>query len=490
VTGSAGRSAYLGIDLGTSGLKLTLIGSDGTVIGEAEASYDVDTPQPGHAETDPAQWARALDEARAALFGSLPGGGEPPTVASIGVTGQMHGVVLVGPDGRPVRPAVLWPDQRAVSSLGAWHALPQTVRRRLGNPLVAGMAGPILSWLREHEPRSVAAAVAVMSPKDWLRALLTSDRTTDRSDASATLLWDVVSDDWSKEALQLAGVGVEQLPRVVPSDDVVGTTPVTAPGSSREEQVPVVAGGADTACALAAVRAAAVGAEGHEAVGRGADRADILVVNVGTGIQILRPAEAALAGPSPVTHLYADTEGGWYEMLAIQNGGFALSWVQAQLGVGWDEFVRIAASAPPGSSGVVFVPFLTGERGGVASTSSTASWQGLIPTVGRAELARAALEGLAFTIRRGIEVLGADPGPVLLCGGGSREPWLQQLIVDVVGLPMRHVQLRSASAVGAATLAARGVGARLTVPAIVTDLVPSPDDALESAYERWLAAIR
>ncbi|HET6687307.1 MAG TPA: FGGY family carbohydrate kinase, partial [Jiangellaceae bacterium] len=292
MTESAGRSAYLGIDLGTSGLKLTLVDSDGTVIGEAEASYGVDTPQPGHAETDPAEWARALDEARTALFGSLPGGAEPPAVASVGVTGQMHGVVLVGHDGRPVRPAVLWPDQRAVSSLGAWHALPQTVRRRLGNPLVAGMAGPILSWLREHEPWSVAATAAVMSPKDWLRALLTSDRTTDRSDASATLLWDVVSDDWSKEALQLAGVSVEQLPSVVPSDDVVGTTPIMAPGLSGEEQVPVVAGGADTACALAAVRAAAVGAEGHEAVGRGADRADILVVNVGTGIQILRPAEA------------------------------------------------------------------------------------------------------------------------------------------------------------------------------------------------------
>ena len=139
---------------------------------------------------------------------------------------------------------------------------------------------------------------------------------------------------------------------------------------------------------------------------------------------------------------------------------------------------------------LLFVPFLTGERGGVASTSSTASWQGLTPTVGRAELARAAFEGLAFTIRRGVDVLGAPAGPVLLCGGGSREPWLRQLIADVVGLPMRHVQLRSPSAVGAAVLAARGVGGRLTVPATVTDLVPAPDDALESAYERWLRAIQ
>ncbi|HJU98554.1 MAG TPA: FGGY family carbohydrate kinase [Jiangellaceae bacterium] len=481
---SASRSAYLGIDLGTSGLKLTLVGSEGTVIGEAEASYGVHTPRPGHAETDPAEWAGALDEATSVLFGSLPEGGEPSRVASIGVTGQMHGVVLVGDDGKPVRPAVLWPDQRAVPSLSAWRALPAAARERLGNPLVAGMAGPILSWLGEHEPRSLAATEVVMSPKDWLRAVLTSDRTTERSDASATLLWDVVADTWSKEALQLAGVSVEQLPRVVSSDGVVGTTPITVPGRSGEEAVPVVAGGADTACALAAVRVAAAGVAGPEA-------ADILVVNVGTGIQVLRPAVTALASASPVTHLYADTEGGWYEMLAIQNGGFALSWVQAQLAAGWDELVALATSAPPGSSGAVFVPFLTGERGGVASTSSTASWRGLTPTVGRAELARAAFEGLAFTIRRGIDVLGAQPGsPMVLCGGGSREPWLRQLIADVVGLPMRHVQLRSASAMGAAVLAARAVGGQLTVPATVTDLVPAPDEALASAYERWLGAIR
>jgi xylulokinase len=348
------------------------------------------------------------------------------------------------------------------------------------------MAGPILSWLREHEPRSLAATEVVMSPKDWLRAVLTSDRTTERSDASATLLWDVVTDSWSTEALQLAGVGVEQLPRVVSSDDVVGTTPITVPGRSGAEHVPVVAGGADTACALAAVRAAAGGAAGPEAL----DVADVLVVNVGTGIQLLRPVAAAPVSPARVTHLYADTERGWYEMLAIQNGGLALAWVQAQLGAGWDEFVGMAASAPPGSSGAVFAPFLTGERGGVASTSSTASWQGLTASVGRAELARSAFEGLAFTIRRGIDLLGRQAGPVLLCGGGSREPWVRQLIADVVGLPMRHIQLRSASAIGAAVLAARGVGDRLAVPATVTELVPAPDVALASAYERWLGAIR
>jgi xylulokinase len=474
---------FLGVDLGTSGLKFTLVGSDGTILGEAEASYDVHARRPGYAETDPAEWARALDEGSAALFRMLTANGEPAALASIGVTGQMHGVVLVGEGGNPVRPAVLWPDQRAASSLAAWRALPETVRGRLGNPLVAGMAGPILSWLGEHEPSSLAATAVVLSPKDWLRGLLTGDRSTDRSDASATLLWDVVSDTWSRDAVRLAGLTMEQLPNVVSSDYVVGTAWITAAGLPPGEGIPVVAGGADTACALTALTAAGVQA----AMPR--DGRDALVVNVGTGIQILRRSEVASAGRTPVTHLYADTDGGWYTMLAIQNGGLALTWVQAQLGVGWDEFVRLAMSASPGSSGALFLPFLTGERGGVASESSTASWVGLGPTISRADLARSAFEGLAFTIRRGIEVLGGHSGPVLLSGGGSREPRVRQLIADVVGLPMRHVRLRSASAVGAAVLAARGVGAQLPVPATVVVLTPSPHDALESAYARWVAMV-
>jgi xylulokinase len=495
VTASVGRAAYLGADLGTSGLKLALIGVDGTLLDEAEAAYDVRTPRPGHAETDPADWARALLDAATALFGRAPRE-QARAVVSIGVTGQMHGIVLIAHDGKPVRPAVLWPDQRAASSLDAWRALPESVRERLGNPLAAGMAGPILSWLRQHEPRSIAATAAVMSPKDWLRGLLTSEPTndpvTEHSDASATLLWDVVSDTWSTEAVQLAGITDAELPEVVPSDALVGTTPF---GSGRPRSggpwgsgVPVVAGGADTACALAALQVAAASTTAPEPAAPAA-RSDLLVVNVGTGIQILRPAVQPSAAATPLTHQYADTEGGWYRMQAIQNGGLALSWVQAVLGVGWDELVRLARSGSAGSSGAVFVPFLTGERGAVAPLTSTASWRGLTPAVGPAELARAAFEGLAFTIRRGIDSLGGHSGPVLLSGGGSRDPWVRQLIADVVGLPMRHVRLRSASAVGAAVLAARGVGEQLPVPATITNLDPSPDEALESAYRRWVREI-
>lgn len=428
--------------------------------------------QPGVAETDPAEWAGALAAAGHELSARV---GGLRTVAAVGVTGQMHGVVLVDPSGRPVRPAVLWPDQRAASVLGSWRTLPAETRDRLANPVAAGMAGPILSWLATHEPASLHVADLVCSPKDWVRARLTADRATDRSDASATLLWDLVADDWSAPAVRLAGLRAEQLPEVVASDRVVGTTGPEA-GGFLPAGVPVVAGGGDTPCALAALQA-------------GVDDPVPLVANLGTGIQLLRPSRSVGAAGVPGTHLYADTAGGWYRMLAIQNGGLALSWVQAQLGVDWAGLLQLARSAPAGSSGVVFVPFLTGERGGVAGPAATASWRYLRSDVGRADLARAAFEAMAFTVRRGLELLDGSGAGVLLSGGGSREPWVRQLVADAVGRPLRHVRLRSASAVGAARLAAQGVGHLLDVPATVSEVVPEAAGALEEAYRRWCAAV-
>jgi xylulokinase len=307
--------------------------------------------------------------------------------------------------------------------------------------------------------------------------VLTGERATERSDASATLLWDAVSDGWSQDALRLSGLSRAQLSPVVGSDAVVGRARFGPAAVPVADDVPVVAGGADTACALTALTTVGAPDGWH----------DSLVVNVGTGVQILRPGLEAGPRLDPVTHLYADTDGGWYEMLAIQNGGLALSWVQNVLGLRWPELVAAARQARPGAGGATFVPFLTGERGGVAPPGATSSWTGLTRSTGRAELARAAFEGVAFAIRRGVELLGGARGPVLLSGGGAREPWVRQLIADVIGAPTRYVDLRSASALGAAVLAARGVGYDLPVKAAVVDVLPSHDAELDEAYQRWSA---
>lgn len=479
-------ATYLGIDLGTSGLKLTLVGADGSVVAEAEGAYDVQSPRPGWAETDPLDWERALGlcldrlAASSAVVGPLAG-----PVAGVGFSGQMHGVVLSSPAGVPLRPALLWPDRRAASVIGRWQELAPEVRGGLANPLVPGMAGPLLTWLSEHEPALVRDAV-VASPKDFLRRRLNGsdssrDRFGDRSDASATLLWDLVADDWSGPALSLAGVRREQLPVMAASSSVVGATAVLASRGLAAGEVPVVTGAGDTAAALAGLAASGAVPEGA------------VVVNAGTGIQILRTGVRPSARVDPLTHLYCDASGGWYEMLAIQNGGFALTWAQRQLAASWDSSVALAAAVPPGSRGALFLPFLTGERGGVAPPGATAGWRSLTTSTERPELLRAAFEAYAFTVRRGLEVLGSPEGPVVLSGGGGRDPWVRQLLADVLGRSLSYVSLRSASAVGAAVLAGRGVGVELDVPATVVRTDPSgPNvrDRLDEAYARWVAELQ
>ncbi|MFD2090492.1 FGGY family carbohydrate kinase [Blastococcus deserti] len=423
----------LGADLGTSGLKLVALDPGGSVVAEAERRYALDRSAPGRAEIDVATWRSALDDALAALAPDLRGA----RVAALGFSGQMHGAVLVDEDGRALRPALLWPDQRATGELARWRALPDPDRAALANPLVPGMTGPMLAWLARHEPDVVVRAATVLLPKDALRAtLLRGSTATDRSDASATLLWDVVADDWSAAAATAAGVPAELLPAVRPSHVVAGTAQLPL------GEVPVVVGGADTPLAL-------VAAGGPDTQ-----------INLGTGVQLLRPLVDPQPVLEPVVHTYADTAGGWYAMAALQNGGSAWEWVCGVLGLSWAEFLRAAESAPAGAGGVVFRPFLTGERGGIAGPDDRGSWTGLHPGATRADLARSAVEGVASAVAGAAALLGGLSGsePVVLSGGGARAAVVQQALADALGSPVRHLRMRSASAIGAAVLAGRGVG--------------------------------
>jgi xylulokinase len=450
----------LGADLGTSGLKVLALDEDGTALAEAERGYEPDRPQPGWAESDVGTWRSAFEDVLAELAPAVDG----RRVRALGLAGQMHGAVLVDARGAALRPALLWPDGRAVGELERWRALAAADRAALANPLVPGMTGPMLAWLARHEPATLARAASVLLPKDALRAALVPGAgaaVTDRSDASATLLWDVPGDRWSIAAAAAAGIPPELLPELRPGSDVVGTT---------TGDLPVVVGGADTPLALLAA---------GSRVG--------LHVNLGTGVQVLRPGSEPRPVDDPVVHCYADTDAGWYAMAALQNGGSAWSWVRGVLGLTWRELFDAAATVPAGAGGVVFRPFLTGERGGVAGPAERGGWSGLHPGTTRADLARAAVEGVAFAVGAAVELLDAPGGEaVVLSGGGARSGVVRQLIADVLGRPVRHVPLRSASAVGAAVLAGRGVGIdvvprRETAPPID----PQPSAELRAARERW-----
>ncbi|MGY1607017.1 FGGY family carbohydrate kinase [Geodermatophilus sp. SYSU D00700] len=428
-------AVLLGADLGTSGLKLVALGEDGRLVAETEAGYPVESPHEGWAECAVGTWRAALDDALTRLLPELDG----RPVAGLGLSGQMHGTVLVDDAGAALGPAVLWPDRRAAAEVARWRALPAADRAALANPLVPGMTGPVLAWLAAHRPDRVARAAAVLLPKDALRAALlpgSDPRVTDRSDASATLLWDVVADGWSDAARAAAGVPAGLLPAVRPSAEVAGGAVLGG------VQVPVVVGGADTPLAMLAAGAGAA-----------------LQVNLGTGAQVLRPGWTPVPADDPPVHGYADTGEGWYAMAALQNGASAWAWAAGVLGVPPAELFDLAGTARPGAGGAVFRPFLTGERGGVAGPDDRAAWTGLSAGTTRADLARAAVEGVLSAVAAAAALLGGAPDdPAVLTGGGGRSPLVRQVLADLLERPVTYLSLRSASAVGAAVLAGRGVG--------------------------------
>jgi xylulokinase len=239
-------------------------------------------------------------------------------------------------------------------------------------------------------------------------------------------------------------------------------------------EVPIVVGGADTPLALLA-----------------SGTTTGLQVNLGTGAQLLRPGWAPRPADDPVVHGYADATGGWYAMAALQNAGSAWSWVCGVLGLSWAELFEAAASAPAGAGGVLFRPFLTGERGGVAGPAERGGWTGLRATTTRADLARAAVEGVVFAVGAACDLLDVpDHGaPVVLTGGGARSDVVAQLLADVLGRPVRYLRLRSASAIGAAVLAGRGTGVDV-VPRRPADPQrdPRPAPGLAEAARRWRRA--
>ncbi|HEX6336414.1 MAG TPA: FGGY family carbohydrate kinase [Jiangellaceae bacterium] len=470
-------NAYLGIDVGTSGLKAALVGDDGHLLAAADEPYPISTPRPGRVEADPGGWITAAELATVRVLSDV----AEVTFTAMGVSGQMHGVVLCDESGRPVAPAILWPDRRATDVLDRWRKLPADRLAALANPIVPGMTGPLLSWLVDHHPGAVDRAAVALLPKDVVRHALTSHPATplpptDRSDASATLLWDLPRDTWAEDVVAAVGVPARLLPVALPSHEQVGWTDrLSRIGPGATPDTAVAAGAGDTPAALLAV-----GSPGMH-------------INLGTGAQVIvrRPA-ATSTGAHPSTHLYADAADGWYAMAALQNGGLALDHAARLLDTDWDGLIAAATRGRPGAAS--FLPFLTGERGGVASPFSAGGWLGVGLDTTRDDLARAAVEGVLFAIRKGAELLGepaSGQSEITLSGGGWRSSLLVQLAADVLGRPVRRLRLRSASAVGAAILAARCVGEDL-VPEHPQDPVVDSNGSsqLEDAYQRWLERSR
>ena len=447
-----GRAAVVGIDLGTSGVKVLVVASedDGVVLGRGRAEYPVLVPSVGRSESEPGDWWRATCGAVREAVAAAP----DADIAAVAVAGQMHGVVLAGgadgADGAgrsgpagfagsaadPVRPAILWLDQRAAAEADAYADLPPALTRPLGNRPSPGMAGPILRWLVTHEPERVAAARWALQPKDWLRLRMTGQAATDPTDASGTLLFDLERDAWAAGLVAALGLPGGKLPPVRDSAAVAG--PLLA-GPAAElglpPGLPVVTGAADTAAAL-------------YAAGLGADEA---MLTLGSGGQWMVP-EPAFA-PVDGTNVFRAVGDGFFRLAPLQNIGVTLNWVRTMLGVSWADLYDTAAR-PARPDAPVFVPYLTPERW---DPGATGAWTGLTLADQREDLLRSALDGVATLLRSRLDDLraaGHDPRAVLLGGGGATHPAWRDLLAEKLGLPLRPASTDWLTPAGAARLAA------------------------------------
>ena len=439
----------LGLDLGTSSAKAVVVDAGGKVLSQASAGYTVTSTVAGYAESEPAHWWSAVTAcAREAVHAA---GARP---SAIGLSGQMHGLVLASADGKALRPALLWADSRATGSLHAYRLLGSRALARLANPLAPGMTGPMLVWIAENEPRTYTEARWALPPKDWLRARLTGEVHAEPSDASATLLYDVIGDRWDLEVVSGLGLEAGLLAPLLPSAGAPAGHLVAqaATDLGLPAGIPVAAGAGDTAAA---------------ALGSGIGPGDVQLT-VGTGAQVIRPITVPVSRADAGVNLYRSaTPDGWYHMGATVSAGLSLNWVREVMNATWEE---LYASADRPGQGPIFVPHLSGERTPYSDPALRGSWTALSLADDRTSLLRSALEGTAFAIRDALDALLEDQGledqgledqrpPRLrLAGGGTLAAGWRQLLADVLGWPLHAVEVPAASSRGAALLGAHAAG--------------------------------
>lgn len=477
--------ATVGIDIGTSGAKGVVVGADGAVLARAEAGYPLLTPRPGWTEQEPEAWWRATVAVLRELTGAVPGA----AIAGLGLSGQMHGSVFLDRTGAPIRPALLWNDARTVAECAAIERRvgAERVIALTGNRATPGMQAPKLLWLRAHEPEAAARVAKLLLPKDFVRLRLTGEHATDVADASGTLLLDLRRRRWSGEMLDALEIPAALLPATFEGPEVTGrVTPGAAALTGLPAGTPVVAGGGDNACA-------AIGAglidEGHG------------VCSVGTSGTLFVHGREPRVDPEGRLNAFCDAvPGGYHLMGVILSAGGALGWFKDRLAedAGFARLAEEAEAVAPGSDGLLFLPYLAGERSPLLDPHARGAWVGLSLAHGRGHLVRALVEGVGFAFAdclARMRALGVEPPLVRLTGGGAQGGLWRGTLAAQLGTPLVAVAASEGPALGAAVLAQVGAGLRRDLAAAVGAAVPAappptvPDPALVGRYReagaRW-----
>jgi len=497
--------ALLGIDLGTTGVKAALFATeDGQVISSAFIGYPLAHPYPGWAEQDPEQWWQATITAiRSCLTQGAEHGTMPGDIRGVGLSGQMHGVVLLDEQNKVLRPCIIWADQRSDAQC-RWMTEQVGASRLIeyvSNPALPGFSAPKALWIRDNEPEIFARTRTIILPKDYIRFRLTGLLAMEISDAAGTCLLDVKHGSWSQEVLHAIGFDPSLLPSVVASDAVSGTiTHEVEQLTGLHAGTPVAGGGADNACG---------------AVGNGVVRPGLALVSIGTSGVLLAYAatpQVDVSGPIPRVHTFNHAvPNAWYLMGVTQGAGLSLRWVRDNIGLpeqalerwtGLDAYellTREAEGVSPGSDGLLFLPYLQGERTPHLDAYARGGWIGLTASHTRRHLVRAVLEGVAFSLKDCYAIIqeqGLELEQLRATGGGAKSLLWRQILADVLGVQLVTTTAEEGPAFGAALLAgvASGVYASVQQACEVTVRVvdrieprPEMEHVYANAYEKYRA---
>ena len=477
----------LGIDVSTTATKAVLVGDDGRVRGTGVAEYAFDVPRPLWSEQDPALW---WDGAVAAIRSVLASTAAPPEeIAAVGLTGQMHGLTLLDDRDRVLRPAILWNDQRTAAECDRIREAvgPERLIAITGNDALTGFTAPKLVWVRDHEPAIWSRIAHVLLPKDFVRLHLTGDHAVDVADGAGTLLFDLAARTWSREVVAALGIDDAWLPEVFEGPSVTGTiTADAAVATGLLAGTPVVAGGGDQAA---------------NAVGVGAVRPGETALSLGTSGVVFAPTDRPIVERLGRVHAFCHAAPDrWHLMSVMLSAAGSLRWFRDTLapGVPFDDLVDEASTVPAGSDGLLFLPYLSGERSPHPDPLARGAFVGLTLRHERAHLTRAVLEGVAFGLRDGLDLMVAAgmpvPARIRASGGGTGSALWRQILADVLAAEIATVETTEGAAYGAAALASVGGGWFPDVDAVTdawvaTTVVAEPGSQV-AAYRAWHAAYR
>ena len=469
---------FLGIDIGTSGVKAVLLGAKGHVIAHASSALTVQRPHPLWSEQDPADWWNATQAAVLALPADL-----RARVEAVGLAGQMHGATLLGADDRPLRPAILWNDGRSHAECAALEAAVPDLRAISGNIAMPGFTAPKLAWVRAHEPEIFAATRSVLLPKDYVRLVMTGEKISDMSDSAGTLWLDVARRDWSDELLAATGLDRSQMPRLVEGSAIGGTLLPEVAARWGMGSVPVAGGAGDNAAG---------------AVGVGVVRDGDALLSLGTSGVIFVATDRLRANPDGAVHAFCHCLPGlWHQMSVHLSAAVCLDWAAAMMHLDVPDLLAAAEEAGAGQGSELFLPYLSGERTPHNDPHVRGSFLGLGHDSSPGRMAAAVLEGVAFAHGDGLAALqaaGTRIESLSVIGGGARSTWWGRIIASALSVRLDYLDGGEVGpALGAARLAQ--IAATGADPASVCTRSPvresiAPDPELAERLAPRLARFR